>query len=265
MVPIQVVEMDRDSRLSKRDMERYARQIMIDDLGEEGQRRLASATVGILGQGGLGSPCTLYLAAAGVGRLILVDQKAPRLSNLNRQVLHGEREVEEALPKAESGARRVRSLNSDIDVIAHDIVVDEGNIGEIFDGADLIIDCLDDFVPRYVLNDYCVKERKPFIHAGIESFHGQMTTIVPGETPCLRCIFPSVPPREGEVPILGATAGVFGALEAVEAVKLITGAGEPLRSRLLFGDLLHQSWDVIDLERAEGCEVCGVLNPRRAP
>lgn len=245
--------------LSDRDLERYHRQILIPDIGEEGQRKLASATVGVLGQGGLGSPCTLYLAAAGVGKLILVDQKPPKLSNLNRQVLHGENEVARGIPKAMSSERRVRDLNSDIEVEAHNIAIDSENIGMVFEDADLIVDCLDDFAPRYVLNDYCVESGKPFVHCGIESFNGQITTIVPGETPCLRCIFPSVPSSTEEFPIIGSTAGVFGAMEASEALKLILGVGKPLKSRLLFGDLKFQIWDIIELSRSERCPVCGHL------
>ena len=251
--------------LRERDRERYRRQILIPSIGERGQRRLASATVGIMGQGGLGSPCTLYLAAAGVGRLILLDQKPPKLSNLNRQVLHGEREVEEGTPKAESAQMRVKALNSDVQVVAHNVVVDENNIGELLRDADIVIDCLDDFAPRYILNDYCVREKKPFVHCGIESFNGQITTIVPGETPCLRCIFPNVPSRKEEVPIMGATAGVFGAMEAAEAIKLITGVGNPLKSKLLFGDLMFQTWDIIEILRSEQCPTCSRPLPRRAP
>lgn len=251
--------------LSERDMERYHRQLIIPDVGEEGQRKLAAATVGILGQGGLGSPCTLYLAAAGVGRLILVDQKPPKLSNLNRQVLHDESDVMEGTPKAKSAERRVRALNSDIEVESHNIVVDEENIGRVFRDADIIADCLDDFAPRYILNDYCVKEGKPFVHCGVESFNGQMTTIVPGETPCLRCILPNVPSRREDLPIIGSTAGVFGAMEAAEVIKLIVGVGKPLKSRLLFGDLKYQSWDIIEVSRSEQCPACGHLPRRRGP
>jgi molybdopterin/thiamine biosynthesis adenylyltransferase len=248
-------------KLSARDLERYHRQILIPEVGEEGQKKLASTTVGVLGQGGLGSPCTIYLAAAGVGKLILVDQKPPKLSNLNRQVLHGESEVAEGIPKAMSSERRVRALNSDIEVEAHNIVIESNNIRKVFEEADLIVDCLDDFAPRYILNDYCVESGKPFVHCGIESFNGQMTTIVPGETPCLRCIFPSVPSSTEAFPIIGSTAGVFGAMEAAEALKLILGVGEPLKSKLLFGDLKFQTWDIIEVSRSERCPVCGHLPP----
>jgi len=242
--------------LEERERERYRRQIIISSIGEEGQKRLARSTVGVLGQGGLGSPCTLYLAAAGVGKLILVDQKPPRLSNLNRQVLHGEKEVAEGIPKAISAKRRVAQLNSEVEVEAHNIVIDDGNIGTVFDGAEIILDCLDNFSSRYILNDYCVAERKPFVHCGIESFNGQMTTIVPGETACLRCIFPRVPLLNEEIPILGATAGVFGAMEAAEAIKLILGVGRPLKNRLLFGDLMLQTWEIIEISRSDRCPVC---------
>jgi len=253
------------SELGERDLERYRRQMIIPLIGERGQMSLARSTVGVLGQGGLGSPCTLYLAAAGVGRLILVDQKPPKLSNLNRQVLHGEREVEEGIPKAMSAGNRVAELNSDIEVEAHNLVIDADNIGSVFKDADVIVDCLDNFHTRYILNDYCVEEGKPFVHCGVESFNGQITTIVPGETPCLRCLFPNVPSKEEEIPIMGVTAGVFGAMEAAEAIKLILGVGKPLKNRLLFGDLMFQTWDFIDVFRSEQCPVCSQVPDRTGP
>ena len=248
--------------LEETDRERYRRQIIMPSVGEEGQRRLAGSTVGVLGQGGLGSPCTIYLAAAGVGKLILVDQKPPKPSNLNRQVLHGESDINEAIPKAMSAKRRVEQLNSSIEVQAHNERIEEGNMGRLFHEADVLVDCLDDFSTRYILNDYCVAEGKPFVHCGIESFNGQMTTIVPGETPCLRCIFPNVPSSEEEIPIMGVTAGVFGVMEAAEAIKLILGVGATLKGRLLFGDLLYQTWDQIEVLRSEDCPVCSKV-PRR--
>jgi molybdopterin/thiamine biosynthesis adenylyltransferase len=241
------------------DLDRYRRQILIPSIGEEGQRRLASSTVGVLGQGGLGSPCTMYLAAAGIGKLILVDQKPPRISNLNRQVIHGERAVDQEVPKAVSAMGWIKGLNSEIDVEAHNLVIDEDNIDGVFSEAEIIVDCLDDFAPRYILNDYCVSRGKPFVHCGIESFNGQMTTIVPGETPCLRCIFPDVPSTKDEIPIIGVTAGVFGTMEAAEVIKLILDIGSPLKNRLLFGDLMYQTWEDIEVYRSEKCPVCSNL------
>lgn len=252
--------MIRRSELTPAEKERYRRQLLIPQIGEEGQLKLANTAVGILGQGGLGSPCTLYLAAAGVGKLILVDQKPPKLSNLNRQILHTEKDIEKGIPKVLSGEQKVRLLNSEIEVISYDLRITDENIDSIMEEADILVDCLDNFQTRYIVNDYCVRERKPFVHAGVEGFIGQITTIIPGETPCLRCIFPSAPSPRGELPIIGANAGVFGALEAVEVIKLITGAGVPLKSRLLFGDLLSQSWDIIEISRVSDCATCGHLS-----
>ncbi|MFP4170690.1 MAG: HesA/MoeB/ThiF family protein [Methanomassiliicoccales archaeon] len=253
--PARVVDM---TELTDRDRVRYSRQILMDGIGEEGQERLSSSTVGVFGVGGLGSPAAMYLASAGVGRLILADPQVPDLSNLNRQVLHWERDVEGGTSKARSAAEKLGEMNRDIDIRACEVLVDGDNIAEVFGEADLVVDCLDDFTPRYSLNAFCLREGKPFVHAAVEGFSGQITTIVPGETPCLACVFPSPPPRKEVFPILGATAGVFGSLEAAEAVKLITGAGNTLASRLLIGDLLNQHWDFIEVFPADTCRVCGV-------
>ncbi|MEM2943861.1 MAG: ThiF family adenylyltransferase [Methanomassiliicoccales archaeon] len=248
-----------DSRFSNRELERYSRQIMIEGFGEDGQRKLAEATIGIMGQGGLGSPVSTYLAAAGVGRLILVDYQIPDISNLNRQVLHWEEDVEKRTPKVQSAAWKLTRLNSSIEVIPKMVKVTDENIDSVFEGADLIIDCLDDFTPRYMLNDYCIRKKMPLIHGAVEGFHGQITTIIPGETPCLRCLFPKPPPKKGIFPIIGVTAGIFGILEAAEAIKLITHLGEPLKSKLLIGDLLYQYWEAIEVCRTDKCPVCSHL------
>ncbi len=244
------------TELSPRDLKRYSRQIMLPSWGEEGQRKLSRATVGVMGVGGLGSPASIYLAAAGVGRIILADDQAPDLSNLNRQVLHWEKDVSNSTPKVESAASKLRELNQDITVETRAVRVTEGNIQEVFQEADVVIDCLDDFSPRYILNQFCVMQSKPFVHGAVEGFNGQVTTIVPGKSPCLKCVFPNPPPKKREFPIMGATAGIFGVLEASEAIKLITGIGQPLVSRLLVGDILYQEWDIIEVCRAETCPVC---------
>ncbi|MDD1767630.1 MAG: ThiF family adenylyltransferase, partial [Methanomassiliicoccales archaeon] len=244
-------------RFSSRELERYSRQTMIEGLGEAGQRKLSEATVGVMGVGGLGSPATIYLAAAGVGRIILVDYQSPNMSNLNRQVLHWERDVEEERSKVESAAWKAREFNSDIEVVTKKTKVTERNIEKVFAGVDVILDCLDDFSPRYLLNDFCVRKGVPFVHAAVEGFSGQITTIVPGKTPCLKCLFPVKPPKKAVFPIVGVTAGVFGALEAAEAFKLISGIGEPLMSKLMVGDLLYDHWEIIEICRVDTCMVCG--------
>lgn len=235
--------------------QRYARQIILPGFGEEGQELLRRSTVGIMGIGGLGSPAAYYLAAAGVGRLILADPQGPDLTNLNRQLLHWEEDVGQG-SKPRSAAWKLERFNSEVEVIARTEEVTPNNIGEVFDGADVILDCLDGFPARYVLNDHSVATGVPFIHAAVEEMHGQVTTIIPGRTPCLRCLFPRAPPKRGAFPILGATAGVFGSIQAAEAVKLLTGVGEPLCSKLLVGDLQYNSWETIEVVRADRCLVC---------
>ncbi len=248
--------MRENKRLTRMDRERYSRQIMISDLGEEGQEKLKNATVAVFGLGGLGSPATIYLAVAGVGKLILADYQKPELSNLNRQIQYWEQDVKLNKSKAVASAEKIEKINSDIVVQHKDLKVTADNIEYVFGEADLIVDCLDDFSPRYLLNGYCVENDIPFVHAAVEGLHGQITAIVPGKGPCLKCVFPTPPPRKDLFPILGATAGVFGVLEAVEAVKIITGMGEPLISRLLIGDLKYQEWEILDVSRVDECPVC---------
>lgn len=239
--------------------ERYARQALLPGM-EEGQERLRRAAVGIMGVGGLGSPAALYLAAAGVGRLVLADPQLPELSNLNRQVLHWTEDVG-AAPKVASAARKLRALNPEVEVAERAVEVTEDNIGEVFAGCDLLVDCLDSLAPRMVLNAHALRAGVPLVHGAVEGWHGQVTVVLPGRTPCLACLFPRPVKRTAPLPIMGATAGVFGALQAAEAVKVLTGAGGVLASRMLVGDLLGQHWEVVDIGRAEGCPACSVLTP----
>ena len=235
--------------------ERYARQVMLPEIGEEGQDKLSRGTVGVMGVGGLGSPASYYLAAAGVGRIILADLQSPDLTNLNRQILHWDEDIG-ARAKTASAAWKLRRFNPEVQIIERNGEVTATNITRVFEGADIILDCLDNFDTRYLLNEHSLSANIPFVHAAVEDWHGQVTTIVPGKGPCLRCLFPRAPKKKGLFPILGATAGVFGTLQAAEAVKLITGAGEPLVSKLLIGDLRSNAWDVIEVARAEGCPAC---------
>jgi molybdopterin/thiamine biosynthesis adenylyltransferase len=235
--------------------ERYVRQVMLPEIGEEGQERLGRSTVGILGIGGLGSPASYYLAAAGVGRLVLADSQGPDMSNLNRQILHWEEDIGGG-SKPRSAAWKLERFNSNIKVVARTEEVTPHNIAEVFSGVDVILDCTDGFPARYMLNEHALAVGVPFVHAAVEGWHGQVITIVPGKGPCLRCLFPSAPPKKKAFPILGATAGVFGCLQAAEAVKVITGGGEPLCSKLLVGDLGNNSWETIEVARAERCPAC---------
>ena len=245
--------------LSIRDKDRYRRQLIIDGFGEEAQLKLKKATVGVLGVGGLGSPAIMYLAAAGVGRIILVDDQVPEMSNLNRQTMHWLRDVSASRLKVESAAWKVREMNEEVQVLERCERVTKESISSVLKEAEIVLDCTDNFETRYALNSFCVETRKPFVHAGVEGMHGQITTIVPGGTPCLRCLFPKPPPKKEELPILGAAAGVFGAMQASEAIKLITGIGEPLEGQMILGDLRENVWDRVEVRRDHSCPVCSSL------
>ncbi len=235
-------------------MERYLRQMIIPGWGEEGQEKIAAATVFIAGAGGLGSPVAYYLAAAGVGTVRLCDNGEIETSNLNRQVLYGDRDNGKA--KAETAAERLRGLNGSIEVIPLAGRIEDSAAAGLVGDADLMIDCLDNFETRYVLNRLSVARGIPLIHAGVAEFSGQMTFLHPPETPCLSCIFPEVP-AQGTIPIAGPTAGVMGALEAVEALKYLTGIGRGLRNRLLIWSGEEQTFDTVEIARDDNCPVCG--------
>ncbi|OPY27058.1 MAG: putative adenylyltransferase [Methanomassiliicoccales archaeon PtaU1.Bin030] len=236
--------------------ERYSRQIALPGFGEKAQDQLMDSAVGILGVGGLGSPAAYYLAAAGVGHLILADYQRPDVTNLNRQILHWVEDIDQR-SKPASAAWKLKRFNPEIMIEVREEEVSSSNIGKVFEGVDVILDCLDSFAPRFILNEHSLSEGVPFVHAAVEGLHGQITVIEPGLTPCLRCLVPNLPPKKESFPILGAAAGVFGSLQAAEAVKLITGAGEPLLSKLLVGDLQYNSWETIAISRSRRCPACG--------
>ena len=235
---------------------RYDRQIMI--FGEESQERLKKAYVAILGVGGLGSPIALYLAATGIGRILLVDYQKPELSNLNRQVLHWEPDVG-VKAKAVSAKEKLSKLNSDIEIETFTDELTPKNIDTVLKGVDVVVDALDNYKTRYLVNEFCVRNRIPFIHGAVEGFIGQVTTIIPGETPCLKCLIPNAPKETEKFPILGVTAGVIGLLEATEVIKLITGHGELLKNQLLLVDLHTTDFQKIEVYRNPNCPICGKI------
>ena len=226
--------------LSDNERTRYLRQIGTEGFGEAAQRSLKQATVAVMGVGGLGSPASLYLAAAGVGRIILVDYQIPELSNLNRQVLHWEDDVKDGIGKADSAAQKLRKLNSDIVIVPKMAKVGVGEICDIVENSTVVVDCLDNFDARKLLNVHCIKERIPFVHAAVEGFMGQMTVIIPGRTPCLECLFPRMPVRENYYPYSRFHGGVFGCMEAAETVKLITGVGRAVGREVADGRSVDQ-------------------------
>jgi len=230
--------------LSERELERYDRQIMI--LGKEGQEKLKKAKVAVVGVGGLGSPVAYYLAAAGIGTLLLIDEQKPELSNLNRQILHWEEDVGKN-PKPLSAKWKLERFNSDIRIETFVGKLTAENVEEVLKGVDVIVDCLDNFETRFLLDDYSQKKGVPLVHGAVEGTFGQVTTIVPGKTKSLREIFPNVREKRGKFPIIGATAGVVGSIQAMEVVKLLTGLGEPLLNRLLLVDLAYNTFDVVEL------------------
>jgi adenylyltransferase/sulfurtransferase len=244
-------------RLTRDELERYDRQIIIPGIGVEGQLKLKSTCAAVVGVGGLGCPSSLYLAAAGFGRILLIDDSRYELSNLNRQIHGWHRDIGRL--KAEAAREKLMALNPDVEVEALIVKLTEENVDEVLGEANLVIDGLDNWWTRFLVNTHCVRHRKPFIHAGVRALYGQMTTIMPGEGPCLRCIFPENPPEVERFPVLGSTPALFAALQAMEAFKLVTGLGRPLVGRMLFFDGEEMRCEVIEVERNPDCRVCGAL------
>lgn len=244
--------------LTEAERGRYARQLVLDEIGEEGQEKLKNARVLIVGAGGLGSPAAMYLAAAGVGHIGIADGDQVELSNLQRQLLHATADL--GRPKAVSARETLTGLNPHVEVRAIEAFLTEANIGAVIAEYDLILDCTDSAAAKFLLNDACAAAGKPLIYAGIGPFRGQLMLILPGQTPCLRCVFGGPPERERterERGVIGAVAGVIGSLQALEAVMYITGAGERRAGRLILFDGLSMSFRTVEPPRREDCPVCG--------
>lgn len=247
--------------LSPDELARYSRHILLEEIGLEGQRRIAAARVLIIGAGGLGSPAALYLAAAGVGTLGIADFDRVEPHNLHRQLLHDDEAVGQ--PKVESAARRLQTTNPHVRVVTHPDGVTPENAAELFRGYDVIVDGTDNFPARYLNNDAAFFARRPLVYGSVFKFDGQVAVFDPAHGgPCYRCLFPE-PPAAGSVPgcgeagVLGALCGLVGSLQALEAIKLITGIGEPLRGRLLTCNALRPGFQVLQLPRDAGCPLCG--------
>lgn len=246
--------------LSTREVERYARHVLIPDVGMEGQRRLKNARVLVVGAGGLGSPALMYLAAAGVGTIGVVDADVVEISNLQRQVVHGVGDVGRL--KSQSAAETLASVNPLVQVVRHDVRIDSTNALEVIAGYDLVVDGTDNFPTRYLLNDACVLLGKPNIWGSIYRFDGQASIWWAKHGPCYRCVF-AEPPPPGQVPscaeggVLGVLCAAIGSVQAAEAVKLIVGIGDPLIGRLMVHDALRQSWDALTVRKDPDCAVCG--------
>ncbi len=247
--------------LSPEQRARYSRHILIPEVGEEGQQRLLDARVLLIGAGGLGSPASLYLAAAGVGTLGIVDADIVDDSNLQRQIVHSTETLGE--PKVLSAKRTIEALNPDVKVIPYQERLTSENVERILaDGWDVIVDGADNFPTRYLVNDASVWHHIPVVHGSIYRFEGQVTVFHPHAGPCYRCLYPSPPPPElapscSEGGVLGVLPGIVGSLQANEALKLILGAGETLAGRLLLFDALHTTFDEVAVRQDPTCPVCG--------
>lgn len=239
---------------------RYARHVMLPEVGEAGQRRLLGARVLIVGAGGLGSPTALYLAAAGVGTIGIVDFDRVDATNLQRQILHDLDRVGEK--KVESARQTIGGLNSDVKVETHDLRLAAANVLEVLDGYELVVDGADNFPTRYLLNDASIHLGIPVVHGSIFRFEGQVSVFDAARGPCYRCLFPEAPPPElapncAEAGVLGVLPGVIGTLQATEALKLLLGIGDPLVGRLLTYDALDQEFRTLRLSKRPGCPSCG--------
>jgi len=242
--------------LTDYDLRRYQRQMLLPGWGEAGQEKLKSSCAFIVGAGGLGSPVALYLAAAGVGELRICDSDVVELSNLNRQILHPEERI--GVSKALSAGETLRLQNPTIHIHTFPEHLDEASIERIAGSPDIVLDCLDNFETRYLLNRYCLVHHIPLIHAAVWGFTGQLSFLHPPETPCLRCIVPSPPPKS-VFPIVGATAGLVGCVQAAEALKHLTGVGVTLRGTLLMVDAEDMEFFRLQVNRRDDCPDCGTL------
>jgi molybdopterin/thiamine biosynthesis adenylyltransferase len=246
--------------LTEEQIERYSRHIILEQVGGAGQEKLLASKVLIIGAGGLGSPAGLYLAASGVGIIGIVDADQVELTNLQRQIIHHTSDI--GIEKVKSAENKIRAINPDVKVKTYHQWVKADNIRQIVREYDFVIDGTDNFATKFLVNDACYFEKKPFSHAGILKFCGQLITVLPGETACYRCIF-NAPPPAGAVPscsqagVLGVLAGVIGSLQATEAIKYILGIGRLLTDTLLTYDALEMKFRAVKVSRNPNCPLCG--------
>lgn len=246
---------------SNEQLERYSRHIILKEVGAKGQKKLLNASVLIIGAGGLGAPAAMYLAAAGVGTIGIADADEVDLSNLQRQIIHSTEDVGKA--KVKSAKETMNAINPDVTVRTYRQFVTSENINELIADYDFIIDGTDNFPAKFLINDACVMAKKPFSHAGIIRFKGQLMTYVPGEGPCYRCVFKNPPPKDAvptckQAGVIGAMGGVIGSLQAMEAIKYILGVGDLLVGKLLTYDALKMEFHTVSLpKKVVNCAVCG--------
>jgi len=240
--------------LTMNELERYDRQIMIANIGKEGQEKLKRARVFIAGTGGLGSPAAIYLTAAGVGKICVVDHDCVELTNLNRQVLHWEKDI--GKKKVSSAREKLEKINHEVEIEAIDKTITEANVFQLIAGFDVIVDAMDNLPTRYLLNKAAIEKNIPFFHGAVYGFEGRAMTILPGKTACLRCVYRGDIPKE-KFPVIGVTPAVIACIQATEVIKYIVGIGELLKNRLLIYDGLDMKFTEFKVKKDSQCEHCG--------
>jgi molybdopterin/thiamine biosynthesis adenylyltransferase len=250
--------------LTEQQIERYSRHIILEKVGGTGQQKLLSSKVLIVGAGGLGSPAALYLAAAGVGTIGIIDGDKVDMTNLQRQIIHHTADV--GVDKIVSAENKIRAINPELEILTYNLWAQANNVRQVIKKYDFVIDGTDNFAAKFLVNDACYFERKPFSHAGILQFDGQLITVLPGETACYRCIFDAPPPPDAvpscsQAGVLGVLAGVVGSLQATEAVKYLLGIGDLLTNTLLTYNALTMEFRKVQLNRNPDCPLCG-SNPK---
>ena len=243
--------------LTINELERYDRQIMIPNIGREGQEKLKRTRVFIAGIGGLGSTSAIYLTAAGVGKICVVDHDRVELSNLNRQVLHWEKDI--GKKKVSSAGEKLKKINHHVKVETIEETITEANVFQLITGFDVIVDAMDNLPTRYLLNKAAIEKNIPFFHGAVYGFEGRAMTIIPGETACLRCLYRGDLPKE-KFPVIGVTPAVIGCFQATEVVKYIVGIGELLKNRLLIYDGLDMKFTEFLIKKDPQCDHCGYVN-----
>ena len=246
--------------LTESQIERYSRHIILKEVGGKGQQKLLDGKVLIIGAGGLGAPVALYLAAAGVGTLGIADADDVDLSNLQRQVIHFTADI--GKPKVESARDKIEAINPDVTVITYKEWVTAANIAGIIADYDFVIDGTDNFAAKFLINDACVLAGKPYSHGGILQFVGQTITVLPGQSPCYRCLFPQPPPKDAiptcsQAGVIGVLPGVIGSIQATEAIKFLLGKGKLLAGRILMYDALDMKFRDVEIKRNASCPICG--------